>query len=81
MDSLNRTPSEIAISVAQSICVCDADLPTLSCGDCLEYKKLDKVYKCLYCDIWYCLTCAERHFGKTKEEWIVDKRLENHLED
>lgn len=27
------------------------------------------MYKCLYCDIWFCVHCAERHFGKTREQY------------
>lgn len=26
-------------------------------------------YRCLYCDIIYCKSCAEKHFGQTVEEF------------
>ncbi len=27
-----------------------------------------KTYQCLYCNIWFCHSCAEGHFGKTVKE-------------
>jgi hypothetical protein len=35
---------------------------------CGKWVRIDKAYKCLYCEFWFCLTCAEIHFGKTKEQ-------------
>jgi hypothetical protein len=26
---------------------------------------MHNAYKCLYCGQWYCMQCAEEHFGKT----------------
>ena len=39
---------------------------TCFCGD--EIPLLES-YKCLYCDGWFCETCAEEHFGKTVAEY------------
>lgn len=47
-----------------------------------EHKKcgrkvsMTNAYKCLYCSFWFCLPCAEKHFGKTKEQHkaeVLDK--------
>lgn len=46
----------------------------LICADCEEKFELDKMYKCLYCDIWYCTKCAETHFGQTQQEWKDNKK-------
>lgn len=27
---------------------------------------------CLYCDESFCLTCAEDHFGMTREQWKLE---------
>lgn len=27
------------------------------------------MYKCLYCKVYFCTLCAEKHFGKTVEEY------------
>lgn len=26
-------------------------------------------YRCLYCSVVFCATCAEKHFGMTREEY------------
>jgi hypothetical protein len=31
-------------------------------------------YKCLYCGFWFCLPCAEIHFGKTKEQYAAENK-------
>jgi hypothetical protein len=35
---------------------------------CGRRVSMANAYKCLYCSFWFCLTCAEKHFGKTKEQ-------------
>lgn len=39
-----------------------ADKTTVKCG-CHKKVKLIHAYRCLYCQVWYCKTCAEEHFG------------------
>ncbi len=39
-----------------------ADKTTVKCG-CHKKIKLIYAYRCLYCQVWYCKTCAEEHFG------------------
>lgn len=38
-------------------CICGAPIP------------LRFLYRCLYCGVYFCLTCAEKHFGKTREQY------------
>jgi len=39
---------------------------TCGCGD--EVGLLAS-YKCLYCSAWFCIACAEEHFGMTIAEY------------
>ena len=39
-----------------------ADKVTVKCG-CNKQVKLIYAYRCLYCGIWYCRSCAQEHFG------------------
>ena len=41
-----------------------------SCGKIIE---IHEAYKCLYCNFFFCKTCAEKHFGKTINEYFEDK--------
>ena len=43
------------------------DVQYVTCG-CSRRLPLRFAYRCLYCGEWYCQRCAERHFGKTREE-------------
>jgi len=29
-------------------------------------------FRCLYCLEWYCLKCAEIHFGRTRADWALE---------
>lgn len=40
------------------------------CGACGPAYKL---FRCVYCGEFYCLTCAEEHFGKTRAEYAAEK--------
>lgn len=35
---------------------------TIRCG-CHKLVKYIYMYRCLYCGVWYCKECAEKHFG------------------
>jgi hypothetical protein len=48
----------------------------VTCGCGLKLP-LRFAYKCLYCGEFYCQTCAEEHFGKTREEYFKDKESNN----
>lgn len=36
---------------------------------CGKKVSIDRAYKCLYCGYWFCADCAEKHFGKTRDEY------------
>lgn len=40
----------------------------ITCPGCGWKEPLIKTYRCLYCKIWFCETCAENHFGKYNKE-------------
>jgi len=44
---------------------------------CLKKLDLLHAYKCLYCGIWFCEACAEKHFGKTKAEHLKEKEAQS----
>lgn len=48
----------------------------ITCFDCGYKRSLELAYRCLYCGIWFCVNCAEAHFGKTIQNHIVEKRRE-----
>jgi len=33
-------------------------------------------FRCLYCGMWFCKTCAEEHFGCTVKEWVAGKEVD-----
>lgn len=43
---------------------------TCACGTCMPLRF---AYKCLYCGQFYCQTCAEEHFGKTREQYNLER--------
>jgi len=47
-------------------------MATITCG-CGSKRAVVKMYHCLYCSEWYCVTCAEQHFGKTINEYRAEK--------
>lgn len=34
-------------------------------------------YRCLYCGEFYCMKCAEIHFGKSRQQYKIEKDLSN----
>lgn len=40
---------------------------TCNCGTLIYWFN---AFRCLYCGEFYCQSCAEEHFGKTRKEWI-----------
>ena len=51
-------------------------MATITCG-CGSIRSLVNMYKCLYCNEYYCVSCAQEHFGKT----VAQHRAENPIED
>lgn len=45
--------------------------PFIRC-ECGKNTLLKAAFKCLYCSEWYCRTCAEKHFGKTVEQYKAE---------
>jgi hypothetical protein len=35
----------------------------VSCGRCGHRVSVVRAYRCLYCGVWFCRTCAQLHFG------------------
>jgi beta-xylosidase len=35
---------------------------------CGKRVSMQFAFKCLYCSYWFCATCAEIHFGKTRKQ-------------
>lgn len=46
---------------------------TLQCADCYKTVHIGMLFKCLYCWLWRCEECSEKHFGKTQEEWDAEQ--------
>ena len=46
---------------------------TITCP-CGRERALVLMYKCLFCDVWFCQQCAEAHFGKTRAEWLAEQQ-------
>lgn len=40
---------------------------------CLAFVRWTYAYRCLYCGIFYCRECAEKHFGQTVKEYKLSK--------
>lgn len=56
---------------------CQGTQPGRLSGDghkkCGKRVSLSYAYKCLYCGYWFCATCAEVHFGKTREQFKAEQ--------
>ena len=39
------------------------------CAECSIWHHYFDLFRCLYCGVWYCKTCAEVHFGTTIEDY------------
>lgn len=38
-------------------------------------RALEKAYRCLYCGIWFCFSCGEKHFGETLQDRIKKRQI------
>ena len=41
----------------------------VECATCEKKVVVWHAYRCLYCGLFFCRGCAERHFGKKKPVW------------
>jgi hypothetical protein len=48
----------------------------VNCPTCGTRRGIEIVYRCLYCGFWFCFECAEKHFGQTFQEHLIEKRIE-----
>lgn len=39
-------------------------------------RALTMAFRCLYCGIWFCLPCAEKHFNMSIQEWLLKREIE-----
>lgn len=51
-------------------------IPEVTCG-CGLKMPLRFAFKCVYCCEYYCQSCAEAHFGKTRAEYYAEKAARN----
>ena len=65
--------SETADHVARQMKEAMRDGARITCG-CGNRLKLYLAFRCLYCGAWFCQTCAEIHFGKTREQYDADRQ-------
>lgn len=42
-------------------------LPTIECPCGREYR-INNMFKCLYCEVFFCRSCAKEHFGQSREK-------------
>lgn len=66
--------SQIQETIKQSLEGIDIRSATITCG-CGWKRAAVKMYKCLYCEVWFCEHCAETHFGMTRKEHEEIKAL------
>ena len=45
--------------------------PLINC-ECGRLTPMRHLFRCLYCGCWFCQTCAEVHFGKTRAEYAAE---------
>jgi ferredoxin-thioredoxin reductase catalytic subunit len=41
---------------------------------CGQRRALELAFRCLYCGIYFCTNCAERHFGETRAQRLESRR-------
>lgn len=52
---------------------------TIHCW-CGQKRSVLMAYRCLYCGAWFCVPCAEHHFGQSLQDWISKKRVRKRRE-
>lgn len=46
--------------------------PVIEC-ECDRSIPIRFMFRCLYCGIWLCQSCAEIHFGKTRDQYNAER--------
>ena len=49
-------------------------MATITCR-CGTKRGITEMYRCLYCNEWFCTLCAEAHFGQTISEYKNGKNI------
>jgi hypothetical protein len=62
------TRDQLKESVAQDEAGITVRLATTTCP-CGRIRSNFYMYRCLYCEVMFCNTCAEEHFGQTVAEY------------
>lgn len=59
-------------TIRTDMVTCQGTQPSRLSGErhrsCGKRVAIEFAYKCLYCSFWFCASCAEIHFGKTREQ-------------
>ena len=59
--------------VAKKQYTCAVRQQDIRCGTCNRPFRIERLYRCYYCGIFYCEHCAGKHFGKTREQYNKEK--------
>lgn len=62
-EELEQTQRKASAQLMEAV---HGDPVTCSCGK--VSAPCYKLYRCYYCGVWFCDSCAAEHFGKTREE-------------
>jgi hypothetical protein len=53
---------------------CEASFSKMVGCPCGKMVKVENAYRCLYCRVYFCATCAEKHFGKSRRRYKAEMR-------
>lgn len=73
---LRRTPDEDSRGRLREQYRLAATEGAIRCADCGQVRAITLAYRCLYCGAWFCMACAEVHFGKTVAEYDATKQAQ-----
>lgn len=69
IDKLDTVASQMR-EIISSAEIEEVAMFTCSCGFRLPLRH---GYRCFYCGEFYCYSCAERHFGKSRKEYYKEE--------
>jgi len=64
---------KIAAAFARQWRQAKGEQPVVQCCECKVCAPIRFLYRCLYCGLWRCQSCSERHFGKTREQYLQEQ--------
>lgn len=70
-------PFNSAVQAARQWRQAKGEQPKIECG-CGLAAPIRFLFRCLYCGVWFCQTCAEEHFGKTRAQHIAERVAKLH---